>query len=81
MSLQVKLEGLIVHFMNVFWEKNLKDMVGIPKKSLFALEIEKVLMNSPNRIPGLSPALKEEYKGNSLKRKTKKIDESFCPFK
>lgn len=76
MSLPVKIEGLVLIFMNVFWEKNLKEMVGIPKKSLFLDEIEKILEISPNRIRGPirnSFVIREETKGgNSLKEKLKR---------
>ena len=61
--------------MNKFWDKAMKEMIGIPKKSLFEEEIERILLISPNRIRGPirnSFVIREDLKGNTFKEKLKK---------
>ena len=53
----------------------MKEMIGIPKKSLFDEEIERILEMSPNRIRGpirQSFVIREDLKGNTFKEKLKK---------
>lgn len=61
--------------MNKFLDKNMKEMIGIPKKSIFEAEIESILDMSPNRIRGPirnSFVVREDLKGNTFKEKLKK---------
>ena len=73
--LPIKIEGLIVFLMHKFYDKNMKEMIGIPKKSLFEAEIQKILEISPNRLHGPirhSFVIREDLKGNTFKEKLKK---------
>lgn len=75
LMLPIKIEGLIAFLMNKFYDKNMKEMIGIPKKSLFEAEIEKILEISPNRLHGPirnSFVIREDLKGNTFKEKLKK---------
>ena len=61
--------------MNKFLDKTMKEMIGIPRQSLFEQEIEEILQISPNRIRGPirgSFVIREDLKGNTFKEKLKK---------
>lgn len=73
--LALKIEGLVVWLMARLWDKQMREMVGVPKKSLFEEEIERVLEISPNRVMGpirSSFVVREDLRGNTFKEKLKR---------
>lgn len=77
LPLWIKFESMCACLMKYNFDKNLKDLIGIPKKSMFDNEIEFILSMSPNRIKGPirnSFVIKESPagKGDTFKEKLKK---------